>query len=473
MNQNVLRSKVFWAMVTISSAVTAFAVLMIMDISEKKLQAKTPFQLRVPITDDIDDPAIWGQNFPDHYHMYLQTVDQTRTKYGGSEALPHIPTDKDPRTTVATSRLDEDPRLKTMWAGYAFSIDFREERGHSHMLSDQLFTERQQVVKQPGACLNCHASTYVLMKQLGNGNIIEGFDKMNQLPYFEAAKSVKHPVSCIDCHEPKTMKLRITRPAFIEGIKVAKKAEGISEYDINKNASPQDMRVFVCAQCHVEYFFKGKEKRLTFPWANGLKADKILALYEGNGHKDWVHKITGASVLKAQHPEFEMYSQGIHARSGVSCVDCHMPYKRVGAMKLTDHHVRSPVLNLNRSCQTCHQWPEAELKARIETIQDRTFEVRGVALNALTQYIEQLGASKDKITSKQDLEKAQNFQKKSQFLVDFVEAENSMGFHAPEEALRILSLSIDYTRQGQNFLNQIPKDESAVKNEKRNEKPKH
>lgn len=461
MKENFLKSKTFWAMVAASSAITAFTVFMIMDISEKKMQSKASFQLRVPITDDIDDPAVWGQNFPDHYHMYLQTVDQKRTKYGGSEAHPHIPTEKDPRATVAQSRLDEDPRLKTMWAGYAFSVDFREERGHAHMLSDQLFTERQKVVKQPGACLNCHASTYVYMKQLGNGNIMDGFTKMNQIPYLEAAKSVKHPVSCIDCHEPQTMKIRITRPAFIEGIKVAKKAEGISEYDINKHATPQQMRVFVCAQCHVEYYFKGPEKRLTFPWAKGLKADNILALYEENGHKDWEHKITGAAVLKAQHPEFEMYSQGIHARSGVSCVDCHMPYKKVGAMKLTDHHIQSPTLNINHSCQTCHQWPEPEIKARIESIQDRTFEVRGLALNALTQYIEQLGVAKDKLKSKQDLEKAQNFQRKAQFLVDFVEAENSMGFHAPGEALRILSLSLDYTRQGQNFLNGVSKENTT------------
>jgi nitrite reductase (cytochrome c-552) len=167
------------------------------------------------------------------------------------------------------------------------------------------------------------------MKKLGNGDIMDGFSKMNQLPYFDAAKNVKHPVSCIDCHDPQTMGLRVTRPAFIEGIKLAKKNEGIAEYDLNKHATPQQMRVFVCAQCHVEYYFKGPEKRLTFPWAQGLKADNILAHYEDNGHKDWIHKITGAAVLKAQHPEFELYSQGIHARSGVSCVDCHMPYKRL------------------------------------------------------------------------------------------------------------------------------------------------
>lgn len=457
MGNNFLKSKRFWATVILSSAVTAFAVLMIMDISSKKFEAQTPFPAQVKITDDTSDPAIWGANFPHHYEMYLRTVDQVRTKYGGSEAIPFIPTGKDPRTVVAQSRLEEDPRLKTMWAGYAFAVDFREERGHAYMFLDQLYTKRQEVANQPGACLNCHASTYVYMKQLGNGNLHHGFEKMNSLTYPEASKNVTHPVACIDCHQPQTMNLRVTRPAFIEGIKSVKKTEGIAEFDVNKDATPQQMRVYVCAQCHVEYYFKGPTKQLTFPWEKGLKADQILNVYEENGHKDWIHKITEAPALKAQHPEFELYSQGIHARSGVSCVDCHMPFKRVGAMKITDHHVRSPVLNVNNACQTCHRWPEDELKARVENIQDRTYEVRGLALDALSEFIKELGEAKDKLASKQDLEKAQNYQRKAQFFVDFVEAENSMGFHAPEEALRVLGLSIDYTRQGQNFLHQALK----------------
>jgi nitrite reductase (cytochrome c-552) len=240
------------------------------------------------------------------------------------------------------------------------------------------------------------------------------------------------------------MQLNITRPALVEAFE--RMGKNIGE------ATHQQMRSLTCAQCHVEYYFKGPTKQLTFPWHNGFRADQILSYYEKENHKDWEHKITGAGVLKAQHPEFEMYQQGIHARSGVSCVDCHMPFKRVGAMKITDHHVRSPVLNINNACQTCHRWPEKELKERVEIIQGRTFEMRGVALDALNEYIKQFGEVKDKLDSKADLEKAQLLQKRSQFLLDFVEAENSMGFHAPEEALRLLGLSLDYTRQGQMVL---------------------
>lgn len=442
------RKRFIWSAVA-SVAVSAVLVYLLVDIISKKREANSVYPHFVEITDDTDDPAVWGVNFPLQYESYLKTVDQVRTKYGGSEGVPRTPSEKDPREKVAQSRLEEDERLKTMWAGYAFAVDFREERGHAHMFTDQMHTKRQEVVSQPGTCLNCHASTYVPMKRLGNGDITKGFEALNQLPYFDAAKQASHPVSCIDCHTPGTMKLRVTRPAFMEGIANLKASEGIKDYDVNKMATHQEMRTYVCAQCHVEYYFKGKEKRLTFPWNKGLKIDQIYSYYEDVGHKDWVHKISGAPVLKAQHPEFELYSQGIHARSGVSCTDCHMPYQRVGASKITNHHVRSPMLNVAKSCQTCHRWPESELRARVEQIQDRTFELRGVAMDGLLQFINQLGSEKDKIKNTAKLEEIYQYQKKAQFYLDFIEAENSMGFHAPGEALRILGLSIDNTRKGQ------------------------
>ncbi|MBL7556565.1 MAG: ammonia-forming cytochrome c nitrite reductase subunit c552 [Bdellovibrionaceae bacterium] len=450
--KSILKRKRFVGAAIISAVLFSFFVFLATDIAKKKEEAKTAYPHIAEITDDTEDSAIWGINFPLQYESYLKTVDQVRTKYGGSEAVPRTPSGKDPRSTVAQSRLEEDPRLKEMWAGYAFSIDFREERGHAHMLLDQIHTQRQDVVKQPGTCINCHASTYVPMKKLGNGDIFAGFEKLNQMPYFDAAKHTAHPVSCIDCHTPVSMKLRVTRPAFIEGIKVAKESQGIKEYDINKMASHQEMRTYVCAQCHVEYYFKGPEKRLTFPWKNGLKADQIYSYYKDVGHKDWVHKITGAPVLKAQHPEFEMYSQGIHARSGVSCTDCHMPYQRVGASKFTDHHVQSPMLNIAKACQTCHRWPETEMKARVEQIQDRTFEMRDVSLTALTQFIKELGEKKSEIKDPKQLDSILEHQRKAQFLLDFVEAENSMGFHAPGESLRLLGLSLDSTLKGQKEL---------------------
>jgi nitrite reductase (cytochrome c-552) len=453
---------IFIVMTAIAGFGAVLGIGLLVSIFEHKQEARNPFYRVVELTEKTDDPAFWGKNFPLQYDGYRRTVDQVRTKYGGSEAMPHTPTHADPRSVVAQSRLEEDPRLKTMWAGYAFAKDFREERGHAFMLDDQTYTERQQAAKQPGTCLHCHASIVVPYAKLGNGDLTKGFEKFNQMPFAEARKLVTHPVACIDCHDPKTMQLRVTRPGFMEGIQALKTSQGIHNYDVNRDATRQEMRSFVCGQCHVEYYFKGPEKRLVYPWANGLKVEQILAYYDAEQFKDWTHADTGAPVLKAQHPEFEMWNQGIHARSGVACADCHMPYLREGALKISDHHVRSPLLNINRSCQTCHKWPEEELKSRAEAIQERTQKMRNQAMDALVELIADLKAARAANVNPDEVTRAQDFQRKAQFYLDFVEAENSIGFHAPEEALRILGESINFARQGQLALR--PKQQAALAN---------
>jgi nitrite reductase (cytochrome c-552) len=429
-------------------AAAAFGALLV-NILERKQEARNPFFRVVELLDTTTDPALWGKNFPLQYDLYLRTVDQKRTKFGGSEAMPRTPTEADPRTVVSQERIEEDPRLKTMWAGYAFSVDFRKKRGHAHMLEDQTFTQRVKEFKQPGTCIHCHASVYVPYREAGGGDLIKGFEHYNRLPYEEARKDFAHPIACIDCHDPSTMALRITRPGFLEGIKAMKAGEGVKDYDVNTMATRQEMRSFVCGQCHVEYYFKGPEKRLTYPWSKGLKVENIADYYDEAGFKDWVHAETGTPQLKAQHPEFEMWNQGIHARSGVSCADCHMPYTRVGAMKISDHHVRSPLLNINNACQTCHKWPEEELLARAETIQGRTVALRDRALDALMELIADLKAAKEAGVPDADLKAARDAQRRGQFYLDFVESENSNGFHAPQEATRILGEAIDWFRKGQ------------------------
>lgn len=442
---------------TFLSALAAVAVaLLLVDIARKKEQAQNPFFRVVALNDDSEDPAQWGKNFPQQYDGYRRTVEMHRTRYGGSEAMPRLPTAADPRRVVAFSRLDADPRLKKLWAGYPFAVDFRARRGHAYMLDDQTYTERQRVVKQPGTCLHCHASVYTAYKRLGQGDLERGFEVINRLPYFEARRLVTHPLACIDCHDPATMQLRITRPAFMEGIRQFKAGQGTKNYDVNRDASRQEMRSYVCGQCHVEYYFAGPEKRLTYPWAKGLEGDRILAYYDRIQFKDWQHGESGAPVLKAQHPEFEMWNQGIHAANQVACADCHMPYQRVGAQKISDHQVQSPLLNINRACQTCHRAGEKELLARAEQIQKKTIEMRDLALDALLQLIEQIKAQ-SAVASPAALEQARQAQRRAQFLLDFVEAENSSGFHAPQEAARLLTHALDETRRGQQFLFTAPK----------------
>jgi len=438
------------AAIAAAAAVAVAAVTaLLVNVMERKQEARNPFFRVVELNDDTEDAAVWGKNFPLQYDGYLRTVDQQRTLYGGSEALPQVPSEADPRGVVAQSRLVEEPRLKTMWAGYAFAVDFRKKRGHAYMLEDQTYTERVGKFKQPGTCIHCHASVYVPYKKAGGGDLIKGFEHYNTLPYQEARKAFTHPISCIDCHDPATLALRVTRPGFLEGVRAWKASQGVKDYDVNAMATRQEMRSFVCGQCHVEYYFKGDEKRLTYPWSKGLRANEIADYYDEAGFKDWTHAETGAPALKAQHPEFEMWSQGIHARSGVACADCHMPYTRVGALKISDHHVRSPLLNINNSCQTCHKWSEAELLARAEAIQRRTVELRSRALDALVDLVADLKAAQAAGASAAALDKARSFQRRGQFYLDFVESENSNGFHAPQESARLLGEAIDHFRRGQ------------------------
>ncbi|MCL4707595.1 ammonia-forming cytochrome c nitrite reductase subunit c552 [bacterium] len=463
MNASPSKNKLTYVIAIALVAVATFAVLLLMEnIAQRKEEAKQHVFQVVEITEDTIDPEIWGKNYPRQYDSYKRTVDIERTKHGGSEAF---------------QKLDEDPRWREIFKGYAFGIDYREERGHAYMLADQDTTERMRVTKQPGACLHCHSAVIPAYQQTGiqagvpgdaeqrRAQIMKGFEIVCGMPYEEARQLVSSPISCGDCHDPKTMQLRVTRPGFFNGIRVLANSdqplphlpsierwrrEGRKgDYDVNTMATRQEMRSLVCGQCHVEYYFKGEGKLLTYPWHKGIKVEQIESYYDEVGFKDWSHQASGAAVLKAQHPEFEMWSQGIHARSGVACADCHMPYKREGAIKISDHHVRSPLLNVATACQTCHNFPESELKARAEAIQDRTQALMIRAEEAVVALIAALQQAKDAGRPAQDLQAAQELQRKAQWRLDFVAAENSMGFHAPQEAARILGEAIDYARQGE------------------------
>ena len=291
----------------ITAVVAALAVvglsLLGNNIAERQAEAKYTVLRVADINETTLDPAEWGKNFPRQYDGYKRTVDMERTRHGGSEAEPG-PAKPGYVGSRSFSRIEEDKRLKTIWDGYAFAIDFREERGHAYMLSDQRETERTRQRKQPGACLHCHASLTVAYRQAGldngapgkltdsltspagNEQLMKGFGVVNAMPYADATKLVDHPVACLDCHDPKTMQLRISRPGFIEGIQALatsddavphlpsivtwRKGSRAKPYDPNVDATRQEMRSFGCAQCHVEYYFKGDNKRLVFPWAKGL-----------------------------------------------------------------------------------------------------------------------------------------------------------------------------------------------------------
>jgi len=398
----------------------ALAFLLTNIMSRKAEAAQYPLKI-VQIGDKELDPAVWGKNFPREYSAYMKTADRTiQTPYGGS---------------VPWNKLEKFPALKRIWAGYAFSVDYNEESGHYYALIDQKNTLRQVAVKQPAACANCHAAEApLLIEQMG-------WEKFNSTPYSEISGTLHFGSSCRDCHNPDTLELWISRPAF----KNAMAARGI---DLSK-ATRQEMRTYVCAQCHVEYYFKGDQKVLTFPWSKGLKIEEMEQHYDEYGFKDWMHKETGAPMLKTQHPEFEMWSSGLHARSGVSCADCHMPYVREGAIKVSDHWLRSPLVNINQACQTCHKQEEQALKERITTIQNNTAELLRKAEAVQVAAIDAINAAKAAGATEEQLKEALQFQRKAGFYWDFVAAENSTGFHSPQEAARVLANAIDAARQAQ------------------------
>ena len=487
---------------------TVTVVYVLVTMFEHKVEARSPY-LRVVEVDEVStDPALWGKNWPHHYDQYLKTSGDEF--YGGSSAMPE-------------SKLEQDPWLRRLYAGYAFSIDYREARGHAYMLYDQVVTERVNKRQQAGACLHCHASVTVLYRKTGleamgqpasaeilasdfnQEAVVRGFRELSPQPYHEVLEKLAkmpdgtpgpgekpfasppvggfdretipgqhdtlqdvHPVSCIDCHDPKTMALRITRPGFLQGIAdlAASDAEaGIfpsieqwrrtdrsEPYDPNRWASRQEMRSFSCAQCHVEYYCANK-MTLTFPWAHGLKVEDLEKTWEsirfpdGSEFFDYRHGETGAPLFKAQHPEFELWSQGIHARSGVSCADCHMPYEREGAMKLSNHNVRSPMENINNACQTCHKVEKEDLRARVENIQARTVKLKQRAAEAMTEMLDAILAAKATGHSDEALDDIYDMQRAAMWRLDYISSENSKGFHADQEAARILAESIDYSRR--------------------------
>ena len=504
-----------------AAAVTAAIAALLVNIFQRKQEARSTYVRLVEVTEDDVDPAKWGTNWPREYDGYLRTAEPTATKYGGAPVGPE--------GTLPPQKAQRDPWLTRIFAGYLFAVDYRDRRGHAYMLNDQEVTKRNvpSEAKQSGNCLHCHASIMPLYRKLGRDalpqaseaeQVQKGLQAVSDMTYWDAHQALAqsspdkkvHPVSCVDCHDSKTMELRVTRPGFIAGIaKLAasdaavphlpsidrwRRGDKKRAYDPNTDGTRQEMRSYVCGQCHVEYYC-GKGMTLFFPWNEGLKVEQMEHYYDGlqvkgQRFKDWTHAETGMDVLKAQHPEFELWSQGIHARSGVACADCHMPYVREGSVKISEHWVRSPLLQVSRSCAVCHPYADEELKARVLTIQDRHYALLNRAGTVAAEMLDAIVAvrkphdeknraaaeakAREKLGPSADPQKLQaetkanllaawraevekdprlkelgDLQRAAQWRLDFIAAENSMGFHAPQEMARILGESIDLSRQAQ------------------------
>ncbi|MFO8066412.1 MAG: ammonia-forming cytochrome c nitrite reductase [Bacteroidales bacterium] len=407
-----------WVLFILTVIIVFIIGLFASSIVERRSEAQLYFQMVQPIAEWEPDNAVWGENFPRQYQAYLQTLDTNfASKHGGSKMIDY---------------LEKYPEMVVMWAGYAFSRDYNQGRGHYYAITDIHNTLRTDV-PQPGTCWTCKSTDVPrLMNEIGA-------EKFYSSTWAELGPEINHPIGCQDCHDPETMNLRITRPALVEAFQ--RRGEDIA------NASLQEMRSLVCAQCHVEYYFKGEGKYLTFPWDDGLIADSMEYYYDKVEHVDWTHALSKTPMLKAQHPDYELYKTGIHARRGVSCADCHMPYKREGGVKFTDHHISSPLDNIANSCQVCHREGEEELRQTVYDIQSKISEMRRICeTNLAKTHIEAKNAW-DNGATEEEMNSILTLIRHAQWRWDWVAASNSMGVHSPAEALRVLGTSIQKSQE--------------------------
>ncbi|MGB3701207.1 MAG: ammonia-forming cytochrome c nitrite reductase subunit c552 [Anaerolineales bacterium] len=367
------------------------------------------------------DSEKWGVNFPNQYSTLLKTeTNDERTAYGGSNPY---------------SKLETDPRLPTLFAGYGFSKEYNEDRGHLNSLNDVEGTARVSE-KTPGTCYSCKSSDNPrLWDQMGMA-------EYDMAPFMELGEEIDHAIGCANCHDAETMQLIVTNPALDEALQ----AQGQDWRAFTR----QEMRTVVCANCHVEYYFKGDGNYLTFPWEDGTKIEDIANYYAELQFKDWEHPQSGAPMIKMQHPEYELFTQNsTHYNAGVACADCHMPYTRDGAAKFSTHDVKSPLLNAETACGQCHT-DVTYVTNRVSTIQNQVNETMIATEDAILAAISAIeaAAAESGVDSLQ-LEEARQLHRESQLRWDFIAAENSMGFHNPEEALRILAAATNLARQAE------------------------
>jgi nitrite reductase (cytochrome c-552) len=386
------------------------------------------------------DSELWGQNFPNQWTTFQKTAtNNIDTTYGGSSQF---------------SWLERDPRQVILFAGYPFSKDYNDDRGHMNALDDVRATKRLNLneddpKRTPGTCYSCKSSNNPkLWKDMGMAE----FDKVS---FAQLGERITEPIGCANCHEAGTMRLIVTNPALEEALV----AQGKDWTTFTR----QEMRTVVCANCHVEYYFKGDGKYLTFPWAQGTDIEAMYKYYEEAGFKDWDYPETGTPMLKAQHPEYEFFTAGsTHYNAGVSCSDCHMPYVRDGAAKFSTHDVHSPLLNAELACGQCHNDTEYVVE-RVNLIQKQVADTKTTTEDAIVDAIAALKvAAANSNVDTALLDQARALHRQAAFYWDIVSAENSTGFHNPEYALRILAESTNYARQAQMLAAQAANDPSLL-----------
>ncbi len=416
-----------WLLFGGSMVVVFILGLLVSSLLERRAEVVSIFNNRkTPMEGIVSENSKFASDFPREYETWKQTADTTfKSEFNSSQAV---------------DVLAQRPNMVILWAGYSFSWDYATPRGHQHAVEDVRRTLRtgapgvtEGKEPQPGTCWTCKGPDVPrVMKEKGVANFYKA-------PWSKWGDQIMNSVGCSDCHDSKTMDLKPARPALYEAWQRVGK-------DVNK-ATHQEMRSLVCAQCHTEYYFKGDGMYLTFPQDSGMTVEAMEKYYDAMNYKDYTHALSRAPILKAQHPGYEIHQMGIHGQRGVSCADCHMPYMSKGGVKYTDHHIMSPLANIERTCQTCHRQSAETLRQNVYERQRKCNEIRNRVENELaTAHIEAKFAW-DKGATEAEMKPVLDLLRKSQWRWDFAVASHGAAFHAPQEIMRILSHSLDFANQ--------------------------
>jgi nitrite reductase (cytochrome c-552) len=418
-----------WALFFVTLVVVFFLGLLASSIIERRAEAIFAYTPQVDFEDWEPRNEIWGENFPREYQSYMLTADTLfRSKYNGNGLV---------------DMLELYPEMVVLWAGYAFAKDYKQGRGHYYAVSDVHNSLRTggplkpEDGPQPATCWTCKSPDVVRIMER------DGVESFYKKTWAQLGPEIVNFIGCNDCHDAKTMNLRISRPALVEAYQNMGK-------DITK-ATHQEMRSLVCAQCHVEYYFNKKmvegASYLVFPWHNGLTVEAMEEYYDGIEFSDWTHTLSKAPMLKAQHPDYELYKLGVHADRGVSCADCHMPFKSEGGMKFTDHRMTSPLTNVANSCQVCHREETAKLIENVYERQDRIAEIRGKLEKLLVAAHVEAAKAWELGATEAQMKEILQLIRKAQWRWDYVAASHGTSFHAPLEAARVVSNGITYAQE--------------------------
>ena len=390
-----------WILFGGSMAVVFILGLLVSSLMERRAEVASVFNNKRTVFEDeiIAQNEKFKADYPREYETWAMTEDTTfKSKYNSSQEV---------------DVLEQRPEMVVLWAGYAFSRHYNTPRGHKHALEDMrkiLRTGNPGIVvktadgrdsiavdMQPATCWTCKGPDVPrMMRELGNGK--DQFSPANfyAKKWSELGAEEVNTIGCSDCHDARTMDLRPARPALYEAF--ARRGLNV------KNATHQEMRSLVCAQCHVEYYFikpndeknPGKANYLVFPHDKGLTCEAAEEYYDSIGFYDYIHPLSGTKILKAQH---------------------------------------------------CHRQDAEVLRQNVYDRQEKCNEVRNRAEQELARAHFEAKFIIDKGASEAEMAPIQALLRKSQWRWDYAIASHGATFHAPQEVTRLLSHSVDFAQQ--------------------------